>query len=83
MIEKVTGKTWDEAMRERLFTPLGLTHTMTLPEEALLYAAAVGHVTAGRRASHRAGLAAAALDRPGRPGHRRPSPTCWPSRGCT
>jgi hypothetical protein len=44
LIEKVTGKTWDEAIRERLFTPLGLTHTVTLPEEALLYRAAVGHV---------------------------------------
>lgn len=43
LIEKVTGKTWDEAMRERLFTPLGLDHTVTLPEEALLFAAAVGH----------------------------------------
>ncbi|HEV3358020.1 MAG TPA: serine hydrolase [Pseudonocardiaceae bacterium] len=44
VIEKVTGKTWDEAIRERLFTPLGLTHTVTLPEEALLFRAAVGHV---------------------------------------
>ncbi|MEU8125397.1 serine hydrolase [Spirillospora sp. NPDC049024] len=43
MIEKVTGQTWDQALRERLFTPLGLTHTVTLPEEALLFAAAVGH----------------------------------------
>jgi CubicO group peptidase (beta-lactamase class C family)/predicted alpha/beta-fold hydrolase len=43
VIEKVTGQTWDEAMRERLFVPLGLTHTVTLPEEALLFAAAVGH----------------------------------------
>ena len=25
VIEKLTGETWDEAMRERLFTPLGLT----------------------------------------------------------
>ncbi|MCS7475644.1 serine hydrolase [Umezawaea endophytica] len=43
VIEKVTGKTWDQAMRDRLFTPLGLEHTVTLPEEALLFAAAVGH----------------------------------------
>jgi dipeptidyl aminopeptidase/acylaminoacyl peptidase len=47
VIEKVTGQTWDAAMRERLFAPLGLTHTVTLPEEALLYAAAVGHVGEG------------------------------------
>ncbi|MEV0056510.1 serine hydrolase [Saccharopolyspora shandongensis] len=44
VIEKLTGKTWDAAMRDKLFTPLGLTHTTTLPEEALLFRAAVGHV---------------------------------------
>src|SRR3954447_4172956 len=44
VIEKVTGKTWDAAMRERLFEPLGLTHTVTLPEEALLFRTAVGHM---------------------------------------
>jgi dipeptidyl aminopeptidase/acylaminoacyl peptidase/CubicO group peptidase (beta-lactamase class C family) len=43
VIEKLTGQTWDQAMRDRLFTPLGLTHTVTLPEEALLFAAAAGH----------------------------------------
>jgi dipeptidyl aminopeptidase/acylaminoacyl peptidase len=45
VIEKLTGKTWDTAMRERLYTPLGLTRTGTLPEEALLHRAAVGHMT--------------------------------------
>ncbi|SES26077.1 Dipeptidyl aminopeptidase/acylaminoacyl peptidase [Lentzea xinjiangensis] len=45
VVEKLTGKTWDAAMREKLFTPLGLTRTGTLPEEALLHRAAVGHVT--------------------------------------
>ncbi|HEY4019840.1 MAG TPA: serine hydrolase [Pseudonocardiaceae bacterium] len=44
IIEKLTGGTWDAAVRERLFTPLGLTHTVTLPEDALLHRAAVGHV---------------------------------------
>jgi dipeptidyl aminopeptidase/acylaminoacyl peptidase len=44
VIEKVTGTTWDQAMRDRLFTPLGLTRTVTLPEEALLHGAATGHV---------------------------------------
>ncbi|MEV0842135.1 serine hydrolase [Actinocatenispora sera] len=47
VIEKLTGLTWDQALRERLFTPLGLTHTTTLPEEALLFRAAVGHVAEG------------------------------------
>ncbi|KZB86084.1 serine hydrolase [Amycolatopsis regifaucium] len=47
VIEKLTGLTWDAAMREKLFAPLGLTHTVTLPEEALMFRAAVGHVTEG------------------------------------
>lgn len=45
VIEKLTGKVWDTAMRERLFTPLGLTHTVTLPEDAIMYRAATGHPT--------------------------------------
>ncbi|WP_159499704.1 serine hydrolase [Microbacterium sp. 18062] len=44
VIEVLTGMTWDQALRERLVTPLGLTATVTLPEEALLHPAAVGHV---------------------------------------
>ncbi|MFC6016485.1 serine hydrolase [Plantactinospora solaniradicis] len=47
VIEKLTGGTWDAAMRERVFTPLGLRRTGTLPEEALLHRAAVGHVGEG------------------------------------
>ena len=45
VIEKLTGGTWDAAIQERLVRPLGLTHTGTLPEEALLHRAAVGHVS--------------------------------------
>jgi dipeptidyl aminopeptidase/acylaminoacyl peptidase/CubicO group peptidase (beta-lactamase class C family) len=44
IIEKLTDKTWDEAMRERLFTPLDLASTVTLPEEAILHPAAIGHI---------------------------------------
>ncbi len=44
VIEKLTEGTWDAAMGERLFTPLGLQHTGTLPEEALLHRAAMGHI---------------------------------------
>lgn len=47
VIEKLTGGTWDQAIRERLFIPLGLSHTVTLPEEALLHDTAVGHVGEG------------------------------------
>ena len=44
LVEHLTGMTWDAALRERLAAPLGLTHTVTLPEEALLHRTAVGHV---------------------------------------
>ncbi|MGH3743977.1 MAG: serine hydrolase domain-containing protein, partial [Mycobacteriales bacterium] len=54
VIEKLTGGTWDAAIRERLIGPLGLTHTGTLPEEALLHRAAVGHVSEGDAEPQRA-----------------------------
>jgi dipeptidyl aminopeptidase/acylaminoacyl peptidase/CubicO group peptidase (beta-lactamase class C family) len=47
VIEKLTGGTWDKAIRDRICVPLGLEHTITLPEEALLHRAAVGHVSEG------------------------------------
>ena len=45
LIEVLRGTTWDAVLREKLFAPLGLTSAGTLPEEALLHRAAVGHVT--------------------------------------
>ncbi|MDG5808180.1 serine hydrolase [Streptomyces ossamyceticus] len=44
IVEVLTGTTWDQALKDRLFTPLGLTHTMTLPEEVLPFRAAMGHL---------------------------------------
>ncbi|GAB3828719.1 serine hydrolase [Kribbella italica] len=44
IIEVLDGRTWDESLRARLVEPLGLTATMTLPEEAILHRAAVGHL---------------------------------------
>ncbi|WP_405060634.1 serine hydrolase [Kribbella sp. NBC_01505] len=44
VIEKLTGKMWDQVLRERIIEPLGLEHTVTLPEEALMHRAAVGHL---------------------------------------
>lgn len=44
LIEVLTGQTWDEALRERLLDPLGLAQTMTLPEEALRFRVAMGHL---------------------------------------
>ncbi|WHT21295.1 serine hydrolase [Crossiella sp. CA-258035] len=43
IIEVVTGQTWEEALRTRLLEPLGLTHSVTLPEEVLRFRAAIGH----------------------------------------
>ncbi|GAA4737757.1 hypothetical protein GCM10023328_18020 [Modestobacter marinus] len=44
VVEVLTGKTWDAALRERVIEPLGLTSTSTLPEEAILHRVAVGHI---------------------------------------
>jgi len=44
LVEVLREKTWDAALREHLLTPLGLETAGTLPEEALLHAAATGHV---------------------------------------
>jgi CubicO group peptidase (beta-lactamase class C family) len=43
LIEVFDGRTWDDSLRARLVEPLGLKHTVTLPEEAILYRAARGH----------------------------------------
>ncbi|GGH45183.1 hypothetical protein GCM10010921_20380 [Microbacterium album] len=43
LIEAVTGRVWDDVLRERLVEPLGLTHTETLPERLPRYAVAHGH----------------------------------------
>jgi CubicO group peptidase (beta-lactamase class C family) len=44
LVEVLRGKSWDEVLRERLFAPLGLESAGTLPEEALLWGAATGHI---------------------------------------
>ena len=44
IIEVLTGQTWDQALKDRLLTPLGLEHSMTLPEEALRFRVAMGHL---------------------------------------
>jgi CubicO group peptidase (beta-lactamase class C family) len=45
LIEVLREKSWDAVLRERIFAPLGLASAGTLPEEALLFRAAAGHVT--------------------------------------
>jgi CubicO group peptidase (beta-lactamase class C family) len=50
VVEVLTGKVWDTALRDLLITPLGLTGTWTLPEDVLRFRAATGHL-AGLRPS--------------------------------
>jgi hypothetical protein len=45
LVEVLRGQTWDQVVRERLFAPLGLEAAGTLPEEALLWGAAAGHLS--------------------------------------
>jgi CubicO group peptidase (beta-lactamase class C family) len=47
IIEVLDGQSWDESLRERLTGPLSATQTITLPEEAILRRAAVGHHRCG------------------------------------
>jgi CubicO group peptidase (beta-lactamase class C family) len=44
LVEVLRGKPFDDCVRERLFTPLGLTHAANGPYEAILFRAAVGHI---------------------------------------
>ena len=45
LVEKVTGLPYHQALAERIFAPLGLTHTTVLPEQMLARRCAVGHVS--------------------------------------
>jgi CubicO group peptidase (beta-lactamase class C family) len=44
IIEVLRGKPWEQALRDHLFTPLGLTHAATDANSAILFRAAVGHL---------------------------------------
>jgi CubicO group peptidase (beta-lactamase class C family) len=46
IVEVLTGQTWDQALKDRLLTPLGLGHSVTLPEEALRFRVAMSHLGA-------------------------------------
>ena len=43
IIEVLDGRCWDASLRERLIKPLNLAQTVTLPEEAIMHRAAIGH----------------------------------------
>ncbi len=44
LIERLTGMTWDAALRERLLLPAGVKTMVTLPEDALAMRVASGHL---------------------------------------
>ncbi|QNE21763.1 beta-lactamase family protein [Kribbella qitaiheensis] len=51
LIEVLDERSWDESLHARLIMPLGLRETVTLPEEAILRRAAVGHLADGTTVS--------------------------------
>ncbi|MCW2708900.1 MAG: serine hydrolase [Frankiales bacterium] len=44
LVATLRGATWETVLREKLLVPLGLSSAGTLPEEALLFGAAAGHL---------------------------------------
>ncbi|PZS28017.1 MAG: serine hydrolase [Pseudonocardiales bacterium] len=44
LVEKLDGRSWDASLHARIVEPLGLSRTVTLPEEALRFRTAYGHV---------------------------------------
>lgn len=44
LMEVVTGRVWDDLLREEVLDPLGLDRTHTLPEEVIRHRAACGHI---------------------------------------
>lgn len=44
IVERLTGQSWDEALASRIVAPLGVSHTVTLPEDVLRFRSAFGHV---------------------------------------
>jgi CubicO group peptidase (beta-lactamase class C family) len=45
VIERLTGTTWDAALRDQLITPLRLSRTVARPEQASGFDTAIGHET--------------------------------------
>jgi CubicO group peptidase (beta-lactamase class C family) len=43
VVERITGRIFEQTMRERLFQPLGLTRTFFFARDAITYAIAAGH----------------------------------------
>jgi len=43
LVQRLRGESWYDLMKGRIFSPLGLEHSVVLPEDALLHRATVGH----------------------------------------
>lgn len=48
IVEVLTGKAWDDVMRERIFGPLKMDDAFTRPEEGIRFSCAIGHVPSRR-----------------------------------
>jgi CubicO group peptidase (beta-lactamase class C family) len=44
IVEVLLGTTFEQALKDRIFTPLGLAHTVSFADEAIVHPASVGHV---------------------------------------
>ncbi|WP_327084888.1 beta-lactamase family protein [Nonomuraea sp. NBC_01738] len=44
IVARLRGTTWEQAVRDHLYTPLGVTHAALLGEEAVLFRASAGHM---------------------------------------
>ena len=47
--EVITGKTYDNLLRERIFKPLSMDHALSLPEDTLRFRSAIGHIPSQRK----------------------------------
>jgi CubicO group peptidase (beta-lactamase class C family) len=47
IVEVLLGTTFEQALRDRVFTPLGLAHTVSFADEAIVHPTSVGHVLDG------------------------------------
>ncbi len=47
--EVITGKTYDELLKQKIFDPLEMAHAFSLPEDSLKFRCAIGHVPSRRK----------------------------------
>ncbi|MEV0586996.1 serine hydrolase domain-containing protein [Nonomuraea sp. NPDC050310] len=48
LVARLRGTTWEQALRDRLLTPLGATQSALFGEEAVLFRASAGHIGPGQ-----------------------------------